>query len=193
MAIEHKNLAVASKMSYGTPTGSVLGVEYLAYIADGELVIAVRGTQVSEPAGVLDVLRDVLIIPWYSRDAGGFFPLGFVRGSKAILGDIKGILRDNPNIPVSLTGHSLGGAIALLLGEMLVKDGFELKQCVVFGSPKVGKLKHLKGFTQYRNGRDVVTFLPLTSRNPGNLVELPGSEGFFDDHSITEYIAKLYN
>ena len=36
-----------------------------------------------------------------------------------------------------ITGHSLGGAIAVILMMFLKEDGYQLEKCITFGQPKV--------------------------------------------------------
>lgn len=38
---------------------------------------------------------------------------------------------------VRITGHSLGGAMAVIMAELLRKDGFPVRSCITFGQPKV--------------------------------------------------------
>eukprot|EP00667_Euglena_gracilis_P000473 EG_transcript_474 len=55
------------------------------------------------------------------------------------------------NVPVRLTGHSIGGSVAILLAMKLSRAGFSINQVVTFGSPK---------FTR-QDGADALQALPL--------------------------------
>eukprot|EP00667_Euglena_gracilis_P000363 EG_transcript_363 len=51
--------------------------------------------------------------------------------------NLKDITADlDPSLPVRLTGHSLGGAVANLLAEKLRRTGFRIDEVVTFGAPK---------------------------------------------------------
>lgn len=63
-----------------------------------------------------------------------------------------------------LTGHSLGGALAVVVGALLAVDGYPPSLIVTFGAPRAGySLRDaLKGIPvrQYRAGVDPVPMLP---------------------------------
>ncbi len=70
--------------------------------------------------------------------------------------------------PVFITGHSFGGALALLEADRLAECDVNIKEVVTFGSPMVGALSFKEKFeyklgdktTRYVNGDDIVPFLP---------------------------------
>lgn len=72
------------------------------------------------------------------------------------------------SVPIRLTGHSLGGAVAALLYKRLKKDGYTLGPCITFGQPKV---TDSKGAATYANDaiirivneHDPVTMIPTFS------------------------------
>ncbi|WP_299264595.1 lipase family protein [uncultured Psychrosphaera sp.] len=74
---------------------------------------------------------------------------GFASGARAILNEVKPYLKADQ--PVHLTGHSLGGAIAVVLGMYLEKSDFNVTQIITFGQPKVTNV----------GGADLFTDLPL--------------------------------
>ena len=43
----------------------------------------------------------------------------------------------HPNLPIRLTGHSLGGAIAAILMLFLKEINYEVEKCITFGQPKI--------------------------------------------------------
>lgn len=69
------------------------------------------------------------------------------------------------NYKTRLTGHSLGGAIAVILMMFLKEDGYQIDKCITFGQPKItdkrGALQcqHLP-LLRVVNHEDVVPFLP---------------------------------
>jgi hypothetical protein len=59
---------------------------------------------------------------------------GFDKSTRAIFVDVKPYLKKNYKTYVS--GHSLGGAVAVLLAVYLIKDGYQVERIVTFGQPK---------------------------------------------------------
>jgi hypothetical protein len=62
---------------------------------------------------------------------------GFDRAWRAMEPDVRAWLAQRRPLTITLTGHSLGGAIATLAAFDLVKD-WSIAEVVVFGCPKVG-------------------------------------------------------
>lgn len=110
------------------------------------------------------------------------------------------------NQSLILTGHSLGGATAVLLGVMLKLWGFNVEQIITFGCPRVGN----KQFSDYYRslsiptihyvcGSDIVPATPpwlLGFRNlPGLRVVLPSKKMFriISDHKISSYLKHFYD
>jgi hypothetical protein len=75
---------------------------------------------------------------------------GFDDTAEALYGDMKPYLK--PKYKTYVTGHSLGGAIAVLLSIYLIEDGYDVVRVVTFGQPK---------FTT-AEGASRLGFLPLT-------------------------------
>ena len=46
-----------------------------------------------------------------------------------------------PDAPITITGHSLGGALATHALAILSAQGFQIKNFYTFGSPRVGDSK----------------------------------------------------
>lgn len=68
------------------------------------------------------------------------------------------ILHDNPNAKLYITGHSLGGALAVLYAAMLHYTGqtevaSKIKAVYTFGQPRVGDLNFATYFKQKLEGR----------------------------------------
>ena len=69
-----------------------------------------------------------------------------------------------PGQPVLIVGHSMGGALAVLLGLHLQREGFQV-QVVTFGQPKVTNLESALGLahldvTRFITGEDPVVAFP---------------------------------
>lgn len=111
---------------------------------------------------------------------------GFNKAFMSVRGQVEACLRDTGELPVYVTGHSLGGALATLATwHMQHMQGGRLVACYTFGAPRVGD----GGFRDhchvpvYRivNGADPVPFVPTRYqgyRHYGSQCYLPiGSEG----------------
>jgi hypothetical protein len=87
---------------------------------------------------------------------------GFQNDTKVIHANIKPHLKRDYSMRI--TGHSLGGAIAIILADYLVKDGYKVERVVTFGQPKVtdleGKSITRSGITRVAHDQDVVPMLP---------------------------------
>jgi triacylglycerol lipase len=94
---------------------------------------------------------------------GVYFHSGFFRDAQAVYAAARPQLV--PELPVRVTGHSLGGAIAAIVQAWLRLDGFVVETTVTFGQPKVtneaGVLK-LRATPLLRvvNDEDVVPMVP---------------------------------
>ena len=122
-----KMLNLVPVASYGEPDGNEA---YLAINAKFA-VLAFKGTVPSEAQTVETDLNVEFIQRRYGEVHEGFFD--------AFEGMRPGIERDleKLEVPVFVTGHSLGGALALI-ASVFLKDQEQLAACYTFGCPRVG-------------------------------------------------------
>jgi triacylglycerol lipase len=121
-------------------------------------VIAVRGT-----SNVENALVDIAVKLRDDKHAGIKLHEGFSQAASKIYQDIQPQL--DKSIKVHLTGHSLGGAVAVILAMYLEHDGFDVGNVITFGQPKV---TNIAGSRQYANlnllrvvtPRDLVPLVP---------------------------------
>lgn len=101
----------------------------------GLVIIAFRGSR--EP---LDFITDAKFMFKSAWVGAGKVHRGFIGGTLAVMAEIKELLRTAPRTPqrVVLTGHSLGGARAILAAAMLDNDGVPVTDVITFGAPRVG-------------------------------------------------------
>ena len=136
-------------------------VSYFLSRANGVQTIAIRGTANLENA-MLDL--DLELRPDSILDIK--LHQGFGSGAKAVYEDIKPFLTKDQ--PIQLTGHSLGGAIAVILAMYLQNDGYSVKQVITFGQPKVTNVTGAKKFEDLPLSRvvtsnDIVPLVPPIS------------------------------
>ncbi len=101
--------------------------------------------------------------PYAETDFGAHVHRGFNTAALIVLTDC--LQRLEPDYPVSLTGYSLGGAIACLLGRYLQLAGFEVNEIITFGQPQVTDAAGRAAFAglpvlQFVNADDPVPFFP---------------------------------
>lgn len=102
-------------------------------------VIVVRGTSNVENAMVNAALKLTL-----DRHLGVSLHNGFSQSAQAIYTEIKPLLKTD--YVINVTGHSLGGAVALILAMHLDVDDFNVGKAVTFGQPKVTNLAGTNAF-----------------------------------------------
>lgn len=159
-----------------------------AYVAhnDDHVVVAFRGT---ESPTTLEGLKDwllsdavnLLILPtgrlgtdFAAAGVGARFHQGFINALDAIwvplLTGIQEELKQSER-PLWVTGHSLGGALALLSSWLLHRKFVNVHQVYTFGAPMIGNEEASKAFDRelagkifrYVNGPDPVPKLPTMS------------------------------
>ena len=112
--------------------GKEIGQDEFAYNVEqdrGVTIISIRGTDNAN-----NVLTDLDARPFQDRKLGVQVHRGFRDASEKLKNDIIENVALEENI--ILTGHSLGGAIAQILGLWFEDDAYEV-QIYTFGSPSV--------------------------------------------------------
>lgn len=130
-------------------------------------VLAFRGTEVTKKK---DVLTDAKALKVSMIE--GNIHKGFLEAYNSVKEDIEKSLKKVLGIPLYITGHSLGAALATVATNYLeemdiqkapLKD--QIAACYTFGSPRVGDKQFNKEFRSaiYRvvNTTDIVTVVPL--------------------------------
>lgn len=196
MIIPAKKLARLCLEAYEHSNFEAGGTEVLIKAVRKTSVLAFRGTTFDG----LDILDDIRAMPWWSREVGAFVHRGFLTGVR----DVWPLLPvGEPGArPIVLTGHSKGGAEAILFGAMLTCLNLAPVQIETFGAPRVGLfgvlgkiLKEVPG-KRHRLGDDIVpTFphrFPLPYRHDRDLTQHEVEDGHpFHDHRIADYVAAV--
>jgi hypothetical protein len=122
-------------------------------------VISIRGTSNIENAMV-----DVYLQLVEDRKTGLRLHHGFSLAARKIYAELKPLLK--AGYKINTTGHSLGGAVALILAIYLDADQFNIGQVTTFGQPKVtnvagaDKIQHLN-VIRVVTPLDLVPLVPL--------------------------------
>ena len=170
-------------------TATLIGVDNTqAYVLgnDQHLVVAFRG---SEDPTTIDGLKDwfltnamnLLILPegrlgpdFSAAGAGARFHQGFVSAITEIwdplFAEVEAQLKVNDRM-LWVTGHSLGGALALLASWLFLRKTIPVHQIYTFGAPMVGNKEVAAAFAReypgqifrYVNGPDPIPLLPMMS------------------------------
>ncbi len=136
-----------------------------AFIAKNDefAVLAFRGTQ---PNKWEDVRTDLRVIK--QRTIEGKVHTGFKNAFDDVKDEIVDMLRKSigKEMPLYITGHSLGAALATVATQELEEEFHDLiAACYTFGSPRVGDGKYEKGikapFYRIVNTTDIVTLVPF--------------------------------
>lgn len=140
------------------------------------LVLAFRGTEANS---IKDIKADANAKIRHC-ETGGKIHSGFDNAFKQVSSAIQATLNktEYKTMPLFITGHSLGGALATVAAKKLSHKG-GIAACYTFGSPRVGNEKWISNIKVpiYRlvNSADCVTMLP------------PGSEII----QLLQWIAKI--
>ncbi len=131
----------------------------------GMAVLAFRGTQqVQDWMTNLDAVTTP--VSSSAGDTLGHVHKGFNGAFLSVRRRIEELLAGDEDLPLFITGHSLGGALATLATWYL--PGHSLAACYTFGAPRVGDSGLIDRFRTpiYRivNGVDPVPFVPPSGR-----------------------------
>lgn len=121
------------------------------------IIVAFRGTQ-----GAKDFLTDARF--GFIHIAGGCeVHAGFWRAWKSVMVQVIGKLNDLPSKPIIFTGHSLGGALAMLAAFdcsiSTLKE--EVEAVYTFGQPRIGNQR----FASYYDSQPCGSPVPLVTGN----------------------------
>ena len=122
-------------------------------------IIAVRGT-----ANVENAMVNAYVKLIFDKALNASLHHGFSYAAHQVYENIKPFIKKG--FQIKTTGHSLGGAVALILTALIDNDGLKVTQVVTFGQPKVtnpsgaDKLQHLN-IIRVVTPKDLVPLVPL--------------------------------
>lgn len=144
--------------AYGQLPG--YGVSYFLATNDAEKqqILSVRGTSNVENA-MVDVAFQLLP----NKHTGVKLHQGFAQSADYIYDKVKAKL--NKDYLISTTGHSLGGAAALILAMYLDAGGYDVGKVITFGQPKVTNMSGSRKYshldvTRVVTSKDMVPLMP---------------------------------
>jgi len=133
------------------------------FLATNELtktqIISVRGTSNIENA-MVDISLKLMV----DKNTGVRLHEGFSFAAKQVYAELKPRL--NSDYKINVTGHSMGGAVALILAMYLDAYQFDIEQVITFGQPKVtnisgaNKIQHIN-VIRVVTPFDLVPLVPL--------------------------------
>jgi len=122
-------------------------------------IVAIRGT-----SNIGNAMVDINFKLVEDDSLNIYLHHGFAYAARQVYGDLKPVMKKDYSIQT--TGHSLGGAVAVILAALLDKDGFEISGVTTFGQPKVTnfggaeKFQHLH-IIRVVTPKDLVPLVPL--------------------------------
>jgi triacylglycerol lipase len=126
-------------------------------------IISIRGT---ETKYIKSVLTDAEYTKEKNPKLGIYLHAGFQKAANELYDSLS--KRLDKSFTTSITGHSLGGALAVLMTYYLTVDGYPLERTVTFGQPKVTNKDGVEKFKSVKllrviNAEDPVAFVPPLS------------------------------
>jgi hypothetical protein len=135
-------------------------VSYILATNDDEQqqLLAVRGT-----SNVENAMVDVAFMLLPNKPTGIKLHQGFAKSADFIYDRVKAKL--NRDYRINTTGHSLGGAAALILAMYLDAGGYDVGQVITFGQPKVTNIAGSRKYdhldvTRVVTPKDMVPLMP---------------------------------
>ncbi len=163
----------------GTPDDT--GADAMSLRIDDAMVFVFRGTEGLTEAGRVDWATNSQF-QLTEVDLPGLGVVNVHRGFwgalDAIYADMVAHADEHPDVPIWITGHSLGGAMALLAAARLHVDGYEVGGVHTFGAPLVGDAALQSAYAaaglserthRWAADRDLITLLLLVRDEYGDI------------------------
>ena len=138
-----------------------------ALVADDVVVIAFRGTEFNSLA---DWKTDAYI-RFFKDPFLGNVHTGFNKAYEDLRGDVEKVLQQSAGKTIWVTGHSLGGAMAVICATRIKQERLGQPRIVTFGQPRVGDKAVAtwidrafpNSYQRFVNDNDVVARLPYSN------------------------------
>ena len=106
---------------------------------------------------------------------------GFLKQLNMIYKKVENSLPENTDKPIVLTGHSQGGAVAVLAAKRLEQKGLPVREVYTFGAPRPGNQEFVANVNtpvfRIEFGNDLVPHVPPATSNSSllmNVLDLTG-------------------
>lgn len=164
--------------------------ECVIHETDTKIIIAVRGTELTEPR---DIIRDLRIHKIFHIK--GKVHKGFDKGAIALRLPLTELPYDKP---LWFTGHSKGGAEATILSTYMAGLNYNVQGLVTFGCPRVGNKEFAKFVEdsipyihRYQNRYDCVPRHPWPIWGYRHVSKVRKLK--YGTHSMDTYLTNLYD
>ena len=156
-----EKINTAYKKDFKIYTNEINEIRYIVLTDDSTKshYVSIRGTCNSHNA-----MQDINFFKDKSKRLGIYLHTGFHRTAEIIADDLLSRLKED--YKVCVTGHSLGGAVAVIVSWYLDYAKFNVKECITFGQPKVTDshgnraMRDKIKLTRVVNETDVVPLVP---------------------------------
>jgi triacylglycerol lipase len=152
---------ISKKLPHATRVGTTKSdVQYIVELDPSERtqIITIRGTATKK-----NIFEDADLHMVEDSELGIVVHKGFNDDTNEVYAEVVPLL--NKSYRTSITGHSLGGAIAAILAIKLDKNGYDVDRVVTFGQPKFTNAAGVKVYEDLPLHRvvhhlDIVPMLP---------------------------------
>jgi len=204
-----RSLADYSARAYNdsTATDAATKASALVVAHDGDIYVAFRGSKESEDF-IQDAKFELVPLCYLRHNSSQPCAVRVHRGfledfdalSVAVINQVRNWLDVMPQAKVYITGHSLGGGIAILCAFVMARQHLPVRAVVTFGQPRVGNAAFKELYNESRvttcfgddhalsdithhviNADDPVPLLPPLLngyRDEGNEIFLPATPGY---------------
>jgi triacylglycerol lipase len=145
----------SEKVNYFILTDTKNGIQYLA----------IQGTKYFR-----NIVLDMETSAPSDSVIGARLHKGFGKTARELYGELETKKLLNPDMPVCITGHSLGGAAGLICALYLAKAGYTIRKVITFGQPRITDADGARMFERIPllrvvNSKDIIPFLPPDKEN----------------------------